>query len=130
MQRREFLGKAASALFAGVAVQILGCSDSANYANGLGSGPGGAAVPGSDVEALIAAPDTPNHPVSEGRHIAIITKAEISKGKYLILSIKGDARHEHTISLSEAEQRDIANGIQVSKPSTDANNHNHTVTFN
>ena len=129
MQRREFLGRAATVLFAGAAVQILGCgADSAYYVNGFGSGTGG--TPGSgDRIGVIGAPDVQNHSVP-GQHVAILTEAEIAKGRFMILSIKGYADHEHTIALSEAEQRDIANGIAVSKTSTDANNHYHSVKFN
>src|SRR6185295_12190104 len=128
MQRREFITKSVTAAFAGAVVQILGCSDSANYGNGFGSGEGGTAGPGDRV-AVIAAPDTQNHSVP-GQHVAIITEAEIARGKFLILSIKGYAGHEHTIALSEADQRDIANGLKVEKPSTNVNGHYHTVTFN
>ena len=123
LDRREFMRAAATALVAGVAVQILGCgSNSDNYGSGFGSNPDGSAGPG-DREGSIEN----NH--AGGRHVAIVTRAEIDNGQLLILSIQGYAGHNHTISLTTGDLSDISSGKRVSKTSSDTNDHYHTVNF-
>jgi hypothetical protein len=147
MNRRKFLGAAATALFAGVTIQILGCDN-----NDYGSNTNPDANPNSNpngtgnnttnqnatatTNATAAAPATAdrtgsvgtNHP-PPGDHIAIVTGAQQDAGLGITLSIMGNAAHDHTITLTAADMANIKNGVMVSKTSTTTLSHNHVVTF-
>lgn len=82
--RREFLGAAAAALFAGISITVLGCNDD----KGTGSGvePGDMAGDVSD-----------NHPAP---HKVVLKKAQIDAGGAVTLHIQGASGHDHTVSLT------------------------------
>jgi hypothetical protein len=108
--RREFLGAAAAALFAGIAVQIYGCADS----NPSGMGPG-------DLSGDVSE----NH-----GHRAVITKAQLDAGLGATLNIQGDAPHTHTVEITGTEMAAIQAGMRVAKTSSAGDGHTHLVTFN
>ena len=124
MDRREFIRLASAALLAETALQILGCGHQANFSDGRGSGKL------TDKQAVITFPDTENHPVPY-QHFSFVTAEEISSGESWIVSIQGNAGHDHTIRLSAEDFANLEKGIRVSKTSTDSTSdgHNHTVTF-
>ena len=109
MNRREFIEAAATALFAGVVVQILGCN-SINESDGSVSG-------------QISA----NH-----GHQAVVTKVQLNEGTGLTLDIQGSSDHTHTVELIAQDLTDSKAGTQVSRYSSrdGFENHNHLVTFN
>lgn len=147
MNRRKFMGAAATALFAGVTIQILGCDN-----NDYGGNPSPDANPNANLNgagngainqnttattnATAAAPATAdrtgsvgaNHP-PPGDHIAIVTGAQQDAGLGIILSIMGNAAHDHTITLTAADMANIKNGVMVSQTSTTTLSHSHVVTF-
>ena len=109
MNRREFVGAAAAALFAGIVVQIVGC-DSINASDGSVSGQ-----------------------ISENHgHEAVVTKAQLTARSGLTLDIQGTADHTHSLVLTTQDLADIKSGTQVSRTSSrdGFENHNHVVTFN
>ena len=108
--RREFLGAAAAALFAGIAVQIYGCADS----NPSGMGPG-------DISGSVSE----NH-----GHRAVITRAQLDAGLGATLNIQGDASHTHTVEITGMDMAAIQAGTRVSKTSSAGDGHTHLVTFN
>lgn len=107
--RREFLGAAAAALFAGITVTLIGCGDEAT---------GPKAEPGDMVGQI-----DKNH-----GHSAIIKKAVLEAGGALDLDIKGSAGHTHTVSLSADEMTTLKNGGMVTKTSS-TTDHAHSVMF-
>lgn len=110
--RREFLGAAAAALFAGVAIAILGCNED------KGSGP--EPEPG-DISGAISG----NH-----GHSAIVTKAQIDAGGAVTLHIQGGAGHDHTVSLTAEDMAALkTSGGSVTKTSSTTNSHSHSVKF-
>jgi hypothetical protein len=108
MGRREFIGKAASALFSGMAVQILGC-------DALNNNPAGE----------ISGQISDNH-----GHIAVITKVQLDGGWAITLNIQGSADHDHTVDLIRQDMADIKSGMRASRYSSTNSGHNHLVTFN
>ena len=116
MDRREFIGAAATALLAGVAIQLTGC-----YSNdGYGTSP----TPSSGVNGSIAAPDTENH-----GHVANLTQTQVDAGAAVSLDISGVAGHSHTVDLTVQDMTDIKAGKKVVKAASNIG-HYHTVTFN
>lgn len=112
--RREFLGDAAKALFAGILIQVTGCgSGSTSSDSGAGAG---------DKQGVVGPP-------IHG-HEAIIRKAVLDAGGALDLHIQGSATHDHVVSLTADDMTAIKNGTQVAKQSSVTNSHSHSVTFN
>lgn len=109
IDRREFLGHAFLAFLSGVAVTVSGC--------GTTGGSSGT----SDVQGAISG----NH-----GHIAVITAAQLSQGQALVLSIQGNAAHNHTVSLSAQQVAGVRQGSTVSVVSGVGDGHTHQVTFN
>ncbi len=109
--RRVFLGAAASALFAGVAITILGCGEE--------SSTGPKAESGDKVGDISG-----NH-----GHSAIIKKAVLDAGGALTLDIQGSAGHTHTVSLTADEMTQLKSGTMVTKDSSTTNSHNHSIMF-
>ena len=110
--RREFLGAAAAALFAGVTITILGCDDDKSTGPKTESG---------DIEGTIE----DNH-----GHSAILKKAVIDAGSAITLDIQGSASHTHTVSLSADDFAEIKKGNMVHKESSTTSSHSHLVMFN
>lgn len=118
-ERRTFTAQAVLAMLSGVAITITGCGDD----DGSPTAPGGSS---GSVNGLVSA----NH-----GHTATITSAQLMAGNAIVLDIRDDATHPHTVELSAQEITQIAAGQRVSKVSStndspDAGRHNHTVTFN
>jgi hypothetical protein len=113
--RREFIGAAAAALFAGVVIQITGCSDE-DPASSQGGG---------DVTGYIEG----NHPAP---HRAVITKAVVDAGGALDLDIQGLADHSHTVSLTAVQMATIKakQHVMLDSSSGGSDSHVHMVMFN
>lgn len=111
--RREFLGAAAAALFAGITITLLGCDEDS------GSSP---AVAAGDRVAEIS----DNHP---SPHQAVLKKAVIEAGGAVTLNIQGRADHNHTVSLTAEEMSSLKGGGMIHKDSSVAGSHSHTVMF-
>lgn len=111
--RREFLGAAAAALFAGISITILGCDDGAST--------------GSSPEAGdIAGEISNNHP---SPHRAIIKKAQIDAAAAITLHIQGSSAHDHTVSLTAEDMDKLKQGGMVTVESSSTNDHSHSVMF-
>ena len=100
----------ALAMLAGVTITVSGC-DSA-------TGPSGSAA--NTVGSISA-----NH-----GHTAVITDAQLAAGAALLLNIRGNADHPHTVSLIQAEVMQIGRRERVQKESSNDAAHTHIVTFN
>lgn len=106
------------ALFSGVVITIA-CGDDDN---GGSAGPS----PQNPGQGSISA----NH-----GHSAVISSAELAAGGGVTLDLRGEATHNHTVTLSAQEVSQVAARQRVTKASTtddspDAGRHSHTVTFN
>ncbi|GEM_PF-1655260 len=114
--RREFLGTAAAALFAGVLFQITGCTTDDKASN---TPPPAGSVSGSIAE---------NH--ADTPHQAFITKAQLDAGGAVTLNIQGAAPHNHQVSLTADQMVSIKAGTMVMVTSSTAESHSHVVMFN
>lgn len=117
LDRRTFTLEFALAALSGAVITISGCGGGSS---GSPSGPSGG---GGGKTGSISA----NH-----GHTAFITSAELTAGNAVTLNIRGQATHDHIVTLSAADVMAIAANQRVSTTSSvgDANAHNHTVTFN
>ncbi len=116
--RRIFIGAAAAALFAGVAIQITGCST-------------------DDKEEPAASGDKPgivlgNHPAP---HKAVITKAQFDAGGAVTLDIQGASDHTHSVAFNADQVALIKAGQHAMTSSTTytpsgGTGHAHEVMFN
>jgi hypothetical protein len=123
MDRRRFNVAWAYALLGGATITITGCgssSPSSPSGSGSGSGSGTTAANGDKIGDISG-----NH-----GHTATITAAQLSTGGTLTIDIRGNATHDHTVSLNGAEVASIAAGTRVAKGSSSNDGHSHTVTFN
>ncbi len=116
LDRREFTLQAMLAALAGVTITVSGCGGGGGN-DGNPSGPSGGPT---DRVGVISG----NH-----GHSATITNAQLLDGAALQLDIRGSADHPHTVALTADEVREIAAGREVAKTSTNAQGHEHTVTF-
>lgn len=113
--RREFIGAAAAALFAGVVITITGCNEDDKV---VGGGNGGGAT--GDFYGDIAN----NH-----GHSAKVTKAQIATGGAITLSIMGTAYHDHTITITADQMALLKAGTEIHTGlvSTIGDSHTHSV---
>jgi hypothetical protein len=116
LTRREFSVESLMALFAGIVITVTACDD-----DGPPTAPSTSGRTGS-----VSA----NH-----GHVATVTSVELTAGSSVLVNIRGDADHPHTVDLSAAEVAQIRDGQRVSKtsstdPSPAFGTHLHTVTFN
>ena len=120
--RRDFLRNSAAmppliaALFAAPA--IVSCGDSSSSSSKKSSSDGGG--DSGDVAGSIAS----NH-----GHSVVITEAELTADEAVTLTLTGGT-HEHSLDLTMAQVTDIADGVTVTKTSSETNSHTHDVTFN
>ncbi|MEO7957345.1 MAG: hypothetical protein ABIW76_11715 [Fibrobacteria bacterium] len=114
--RRTFLGTAAAALFAGVVIQITGCSTEDKEGS-----------PAGNITGSIS--DTHSHS-------AVVTKAVLDSGGAAVIDIRGSATHTHTVSLSGDDMAALKAGHHVMmtssirSESTADDQHSHSVMFN
>lgn len=123
LTRREFTLQWAMTVLGGVVITITGCGDSSSESPSSPS-PTTTAPPTSgsgDVQGAISA----NH-----GHTAVITAGQLAAGNQVILDIRGNADHTHSVTLTAAEVMQIAAGQRVSEQSTSNQSHTHFVTFN
>jgi hypothetical protein len=115
--RREFTLEAALALLAGCVITVsdIACGDDNSNANPANPSPTPADISGS-----VSA----NH-----GHIATVTAAQITATNAVVLNIQGQATHNHTVSLSQADLQTLKNRQAVSRDSSNDSGHMHTVTF-
>jgi hypothetical protein len=118
LDRREFTTRSLLALFSGVTVTISGCG-------GGGSSPSGPSSNPSPQSGDKVGDIGGNH-----GHRAVIFAAQLTAGGQISLDIQGSADHSHRVEITAAEMTTISSGGRVSKRSTDAQAHDHTVTFN
>ena len=116
--RRTFIGAAAAALFAGIAIQITGCSTDDKEDPGAGGAKTG------DVLSNHAAP-----------HKAVITKAQLDAGGGVTLDIQGSSDHSHSVTLTADQVATIKSGEHAMTSSTSGAApggiaHAHEVMFN
>jgi hypothetical protein len=126
LDRREFTLAAALAALSGVAITITACggggsSPSAPSTPAPTPAPSGGGTP-ADKTGIISS----NH----GHSGAVITGAQLTAPAVIVLDIRGQADHPHTVTLSAAEVTAIAASQRVSTESTSDGGHSHTVTFN
>jgi hypothetical protein len=111
--RREFLGAAAAALFAGITITLVGCGDD-------DAGTGATAETGDLIGSI-----SDNH-----GHKAILKKATFEAGGAVTLDIQGSAGHNHTVSLTADDMAELKKpGGMVTKASSTTDSHNHEVMF-
>jgi hypothetical protein len=115
LDRREFTERTVLALLSGVTITISGCGDDDT--------PTGPTSPGGSADVMGAV--SANH-----GHTATITSAQLTAGNAVMLNIRGNADHPHTVELGGAEVMQVAGGQRVSKSSSTDAGHSHTVTFN
>lgn len=108
--RREFLGAAAAALFAGITITIMGCDDDKSTEPKAETG---------DVQGVIEE----NH-----GHSAILKKAVIDAGGAVTLDIQGSADHNHTLSITADELAGLKRGEMIHKACSKTS-HSHMVMF-
>jgi len=115
INRREFLGAAAAALFTGIAITLMGCGEDKGTGDSLGSG---------DMAGEIS---------NNTGHRAVLTKAQIDAGGAVDLHIQNTANHDHTLSLSAEDMAKLKNGgmvtLETSTASDPNNPHTHSVMF-
>lgn len=123
MGRREFIGAAAAALFAGVIIQVTGCTTDDNKTQ---------TAPPKLNPGDLAGTISDNH--ADGPHAAIIAKAQLDAGGAVTLDIQGQANHTHSVSFTADEMSQIKSGLMVMKTSASggvgAYTHTHVVMFN
>ena len=114
--RREFTLEAALALLAGCVITIsdVACGGSKN-ANPANPSPATA-----DINGTVSA----NH-----GHMVTVTAAQITATNAVTLTLVGNASHNHTVSLSQADLLSLKNRQAVSRDSSNDNSHMHSVTF-
>jgi len=116
--RREFTLEAALALLAGCVITVsdIACGDD----NTSNANPANPSPTPADISGSVSA----NH-----GHIATVTAAQITATNAVVLNIQGQATHNHTVSLSQADLQTLKNRQAVSRDSSNDNGHMHTVTF-
>jgi len=119
LDRRDFTVRSLMAMLGGVVVTVNGCGGGGG---GNDSPTGGSPVP---VAGGVTGAISSNH-----GHRATITAAQLSAGDMVVLSIRGDATHDHSVELSADEIVQIAGGQRVLKRSSNEDSHFHEVTFN
>jgi hypothetical protein len=95
MDRREFLGATTKAALGVVVFQIMGCDKEET------TGPGVVVNRNGSIES--------NH-ASGNEHKVIITKVQLDAGGELTLSIKGNADHDHTVTISAENMAKLKSG--------------------
>jgi hypothetical protein len=125
--RREFTVASVLAALSGVTITVTSCG-------------GGSSYDGSPTTPSTPSTPTPTPTPPEGDvfgsisanhgHEARITAARLADPMSVDLDIRGGADHPHTVSLSESQVQQIADGEQVSTTSSTNQSHNHVVTFN
>lgn len=124
IDRRQFTVASAMAILSGVAITITSACG-----GGSGSSPSSPSTP-APTPTPAASGDKVGVISDNHGHSAVITGAQLTAGGALALDIKGTSTHTHTVELSAAEIASIAGNQRVSKSSSTAEGHDHTVTFN
>jgi hypothetical protein len=125
IDRRSFNVAMAYAMLGGAATTITGCGSTTSP-----SGNPTAAPTPTATATPVAVTDKVGSISANHGHKAVITAAEITAGGGLNLDIMGDASHNHTITLTGDQVKNIGNGGTVSVQSSSTNSHTHVVTFN
>ena len=112
LTRREFSLQAALALLSTCVITVSDC--------------GGNKTPTQPTPTDVQGVISNNHPQP---HTATITGAQIIAGQAIQLHIQGQASHDHTVDVSQADLSTLRNRQQVAKTSSTDANHSHTVTF-
>jgi hypothetical protein len=63
-------------------------------------------------------------------HIAVLSAADLAAAVGIVLQIRGQSDHPHTVTLSTADITAIAGGQRISRVSSNDDAHSHSVTFN
>lgn len=118
INRREFTVESVMALLAGVTITVTGCG-------GGDDSPSAPTSPSPSPTADVTGSVSANH-----GHRVTVTAAQITAASTIMVDIRGDATHPHTLELTGDELRRIGQRQQVAKTSTTDAGHSHTVTFN
>ena len=123
--RREFTVASAMAVLSGVAITVTGCG-------GSSSSPASPSTPTTPSTPATPAPsaDKVGTVGSNHGHAAVVTAAELASATEIVLSIRGNSDHDHSVTLTVDELTTIAAGQRVSKESSEDASHTHSVTFN
>ncbi len=116
LTRRDFTVSSALALLSGVAITITGCGGDSNDTPTMTT-----PTPVMDVTGTVGT----NH-----GHTAVITAAQLTSNATLMLDITGTSDHPHTVEITAADLGQIMAGMRVTRTSSNAQAHTHTVTFN
>jgi hypothetical protein len=121
--RREFTVASAMAVLSGVAITVTGCggSSSSPTSPSTPAPPPATGGGGSDVVGTVDS----NH-----GHSAVVTAAELASATEIVLGIRGNSDHDHSVRLTADELTTIAASQRVSKESSVDASHSHRVTFN
>lgn len=112
MGRREFIGAAAAALFAGVAITITGCDEEDKPTTPSDGSKAG------DVQ------EAGGH-----KHSVTVTKVQLDAGNAVTLTLTGNG-HEHTVDLTADQVKGLKAGTaHLTLASSSTNGHTHTVHF-
>ena len=119
LSRRDFTATGLMALFGGMVITVAACSG--DTSSGSPTAPSG-----TDRIGNISA----NH-----NHRAVLAAARLAAGGAVVLDIRGNANHPHTVELSADEVAQARDGQRLAKTSTAGfgtgfGNHSHLVTFN
>jgi hypothetical protein len=112
MGRREFIGAAAAALFAGVAISVTGCGSTEDED-----------APAGSKEAVVET-------VNGHTHEAYISKVQMDAGNAVTIDLATASGHTHTADLTAQQVVDIKAGTKVTVTSSTTGSHAHGVTFN
>jgi hypothetical protein len=118
LTRREFTVDWVLAVLAAATITITGCGGDDD------SNPGTNPTPTpqtADKVGVVSA----NH-----GHNAIVTAATLASPTTVAISMRNQATHDHTLTLTAAEVTSIAANTRVVKTSSTDDGHSHTVTFN
>lgn len=105
------------AMLAGATVTIAACDSNS---------PTGSTSPTDSTRPPDAMGDISNN----HRHVARVGGPQLSAAEPLMLSIRGNATHDHVVPLTADEMVRIRGGGRVTKTSSSEDSHQHTVTFN
>ena len=102
------------ALLAGATITVVGCDSESD-------GPAAAST---------RTPDRIGEISDNHQHLARLGGPQVAAGQALMLSIRGNANHDHMVAFTADDVQRLRGGERVNKTSTSEQGHQHTVIFN